>query len=95
MKNKRPLWYYLLPLVSLVLVLVVKEATMLYWGLCLLKSGQGPICACWWGKAASIASIPPLPYRTRQRSPFHSLRADNGTRPASAWRTACCISSMR
>ena len=39
--------------VPLVLVLVVKELTMLYWGLCLLKSGQGPICACWWGKLST------------------------------------------
>lgn len=39
--------------VPLVLVLLAKELLMLFWGLRLLKSGQQPFSACWWGKVST------------------------------------------
>ena len=39
----------------LVILLVIKDALMLFWGVRLLKAGQSPFSARWWGKVATIA----------------------------------------
>ena len=39
----------------LVILLVIKDALMLFWGVRLLKVGQSPFSARWWGKVATIA----------------------------------------
>lgn len=39
----------------LVILLVIKDALMLFWGVRLLKAGQSPFSAKWWGKVATIA----------------------------------------
>ena len=39
----------------LVILLVIKDALMLFWGVHLLKAGQSPFSARWWGKVATIA----------------------------------------
>ena len=39
----------------LVILLVIKDALMLFWGVRLLKAGQPPFSARWWGKVATIA----------------------------------------
>jgi len=41
-------------IIPLLIVLLVKEALMLYWGVQLLKAGQPPFCALWWGKVATF-----------------------------------------
>jgi cardiolipin synthase (CMP-forming) len=40
-------------IMPLILLLLVKELTMLYWGLRLLKIGRTPISARWWGKLST------------------------------------------
>lgn len=40
-------------LIPLVIVLIVKEGLMLSWGLALLRAGQSPFSALWWGKLAT------------------------------------------
>ena len=39
----------------LVIVLIIKELLMLFWGLRLLQSGQQPFSALWWGKISTFA----------------------------------------
>lgn len=44
------------PVISiLIITLVIKETLMLMWGLRLLKAGQPPFSARWWGKLATAA----------------------------------------
>lgn len=40
-------------ILPLILLLVIKELTMLHWGLRLLKRGTSPFSACWWGKVST------------------------------------------
>ncbi|MBQ1501873.1 MAG: CDP-alcohol phosphatidyltransferase family protein [Firmicutes bacterium] len=42
-------------LIPLLIVLVIKELTMLYWGVCLLKVHQPPFSARWWGKVSTTS----------------------------------------
>lgn len=39
--------------IPLALILLVKELLMLWWGLRLLRWGQPPFSACWWGKLST------------------------------------------
>lgn len=40
-------------LMPLIVVLLIKEILMLSWGLQLLRAGQPPFCALWWGKLST------------------------------------------
>lgn len=40
-------------ILPLILLLLLKELAMLYWGLRLLKMGSPPFSACWWGKLST------------------------------------------
>lgn len=42
-------------LLPLVIVLVLKELLMLYWGVNLLRAGKKPFSARWWGKVSTTA----------------------------------------